>query len=234
MEMWRDLAAVLVTFSLALSTGCGGDDDGGGGGAKGGSGGTGGSAGASGGSGGGGSGGGSGSGGAGGAAGGGGSAATGGAGGSAGAGGTGGAGGAGGTAGDGGTNDNWMTAKLDAAAFSGKASYKWETTVPTINGFDSANNALKVGLNVPASGTFTCDKPNIILSYVAMAQGTAWTANQGTAGSSCTITITKFGLLGEPIEGTFSGTLMRTTGTGGSATLAVTEGAFKVIRSTVP
>jgi hypothetical protein len=58
-------------------------------------------------------------------------------------------------------------------------------------------------------------------------QGNVWVCDKNVMGSSCTITVTQFSkTTGAPVKGTFSGTLVRSTGMVGPATRVLTNGTF--------
>lgn len=121
-----------------------------------------------------------------------------------------------------------LRAKLDGAALAYDSASAASQGGFTLVSAGRAAGTQSIELSFPGSagGSFGCTG-GATLEYAAN-EGTRYAA-LGSEGA-CAIEVTAYGEVGEPIEGTFSGTLMRLSGTG-PGVLSLTEGAFKVARS---
>jgi hypothetical protein len=83
-------------------------------------------------------------------------------------------------------------------------------------------------------GTYTCGGGKASLRYSDLVANERYAAEPAEPGTTCTVTVTQVGAVGQRIKGTFSGVMWPITATG-YATLSVDGGSFDVIRgSDVP
>jgi RHS repeat-associated protein len=92
-----------------------------------------------------------------------------------------------------------------------------------ISGFDPVGNYVQMFIPGSTIGTFPCGN-----LYYQDSTGEQWGAG-GSIGGSCSFTITIYGAVGDPIEGTFSGILNPQFG-GATGTRTITNGQFSVLR----
>ena len=89
-------------------------------------------------------------------------------------------------------------------------------------------DSLSLDIDEPGVGTFDCSDYNVaVVRIQAPASDGDIASYESGVADDCTLTITEYGAVGEPIRGTFSG-LVETTGSGEEATIE--NGMFDVIR----
>jgi hypothetical protein len=143
-----------------------------------------------------------------------------------------------------------MTAAPDASASAGKLSMTVDGVVMTamttvgsvsmsaggVNGISAffGNPILdpQVGIRFPpdvALGTFDQMPANGL--YINFDQDrSVWLCDRYVMGSSCTMTVTALGGPGEKVAGTFSGTLVKNSGSNPAMTRTITSGSFEFTR----
>ena len=89
-------------------------------------------------------------------------------------------------------------------------------------------DTISLYINPPSVGTFGCDDLEPTVNIVVQAQNDddELTIFDGNNFGTCTITITEYGAVGEPMRGTFSAELTTFVGEVG----AITNGTFELIR----
>jgi hypothetical protein len=91
-------------------------------------------------------------------------------------------------------------------------------------------------IDAEKAGRYDCAVPGATLAYTkddGSSYGAIATNADGGSEGSCKIEITSYAAnVGELIEGTFEGTLYRFVGTGGPQTVTVTNGRFRIPRTT--
>jgi hypothetical protein len=91
-----------------------------------------------------------------------------------------------------------------------------------------ANRYIMISFNSQTAGAYTgagCPADDV---YIIIADGYEFTWASNRAGGNASIAITKYGAVGDTIEGTFNGTLRKSCG---CSTLAIKNGKFAVRRT---
>jgi hypothetical protein len=101
-------------------------------------------------------------------------------------------------------------------------------TMIDANSDTTANRYIMISFNSQTTGTFTgagCPSDDV---YIIIADGSSFTWSSNRTGGSASITITKYGDVGDTIEGTFNATLRKSCG---CSTITIKNGKFAVRRT---
>jgi hypothetical protein len=131
-------------------------------------------------------------------------------------------------------NNGTITCEEDVAAtsYNNDASgfyFSFSSSSGTAIGGESnaiANRFIIISFKSQTTGTYS-GSGSPADNYISIADGMTNTWYSNRAGGSVSITVTKYGAVGDKIEGTFSGTLKDS---GGSGTLTLMNGKFSVRR----
>jgi hypothetical protein len=128
-------------------------------------------------------------------------------------------------------NNGTITCEEDgaAASYNNDASgfyFSFSSSGTAIGGGSNAiaNRSVIISFKSQTTGTYS-GAGSPADNYICIADGMTFTWASNRAGGSATITVTKYGSVGDTIEGTFSGTLKDS---GGSGTLTIMNGKFSV------